>query len=453
MIPFADLSESSREALNQQITEMYRDRGFTSRQIVDWLAQQGIARSYGGVSRYFSNHRISKTNGTRKANGIDVKLGEIPEAPTPVDPIDQERRRLEQQEIINTLRTLQRSEAKRQAYIEAIASVLQPYKPLDLIPIETNLENGLSVHHHALIFSDWHVGQSTPIEHTGGLYEQTTAVTKWQVDRLLTAYKSIFETESHGQFIKELLVIFDGDLVENDAMRPAQLRQIDMPVMRQMVETFDLAQYVLRQLLQFPVERVEVHFVGGNHDRTTSKPGLAGLGETDYVDTYSYAIGEMLKRFFEQEERLRIVTWETFFGYTKFGGKRLVFEHGASFKGSVGSYGGIPWYPIVNAAGRYKEMLDGADLVIMGHFHKPAILPNGKGGWIVMNGSLPATTHYVQSSFKGIREPMQWLLDFHEEHGLVAGMPLYAVPDLLLPEGEAWQLADERTHDLWVPRA
>lgn len=365
--------------------------------------------------------------------------------------ISAEQERLRQQELVRQLATLQRTEAKRQEYIATIKAAMaemEPLPPVEFFPLEPKG----STRKWVLVVSDWHIGQKTPIEHTGGLYEQNLGVTRWQVDRLLTAIRSIHAVESRGERIDEILLLVCGDIVEGDAMRPAQLRQIEYSVTRQAIEAHRLLVYFVRELLALPgIERLTAHVVGGNHDRTSGKPGLAGLGETDYVDTYSWLIAEVMKETLRDEPRARVVNWDTFYGYTLFCGKRFVFEHGASFKTSSGSYGGIGWYPIMNAAGKYKEMLDGADFVVMGHFHVPGLLPSGRGGWVVLNGALPGTTHFVQSSFKSMRLPSQTLLELHEEHGLVGYRPIYAVPEILKDEGRAWDLAQAREDELWVP--
>src|SRR5207253_2189896 len=140
---------------------------------------------------------------------------------------------------------------------------------------------------------------------------------------------------------------------------------------------------------------VRVHNVGGNHDRTSPKPGLAGLGQLGFHDTYAWLAGEYIRASHSQaikEGRLAITNWESAFGYDIIAGQRTVFEHGASFKTSTGSYGGVPYYPIANAAGKYREMLDGADLVVFGHHHIPALLPMGRG-WQVLNGSFAPSTN------------------------------------------------------------
>jgi predicted phosphodiesterase len=359
--------------------------------------------------------------------------------------IKQEQERQHNREMLRQLTQLQRTEAKRQEYISTIRECLQPFEPTALLPLADDFvsrdeRTHKPVHRWVLDLSDWHLGQRTPIQSTGGIYEQTTEIVRWQVQQLISAARSIFDVEVKGQTIEEILVILNGDLHENDSMRPGQAAKIDRLVTQQVVEVFDLVSYVLRALLNFPgVKRIEVHNVGGNHDRTSPKRGDSGLGELDYVDTYAWLIGELLVRAFEGEPRLTVKNWSTYFGYTEFAGRKIIFEHGSSFKGGTGSYGGIPWYPIVNAARMLTDMLGGGDLVLFGHVHQPAILPIRQDGWVVINGALPATSSYLQSTYKALRTPTMWLLDLHEEHGVTDFRPLYARPASLERPGALWK--------------
>ena len=350
-----------------------------------------------------------------------------------------ETERLHQRELARELAQLQRSEAKRREYISTIRQSLTPYEPTELVPAGP-VNRVLSGHDWVLNFSDWHVGQSTPIQTTGGVYEQTTEITRWQVEKMVNALRSIHDIQSKGYDIRKILVVFNGDLVEGDSMRASQARGIDRVVTQQAVEVFDLMGYTLRQLLTFPgVQQLEVHNVGGNHDRTSQKAGNAGLGELDYVDTYSWLVGTLLGRALEKEPRITFKNWDTYFGYTTFCGLKVIFEHGSSFRMSTGSYGGIPWYPVVNAANKLTDMLGGGDLVLFGHLHQPAVVPIKQKTWVVINGALPATTSYVQSTMKALREPTQWLLNLHEEHGVVEFHPLYAPPESFQPAGHIWR--------------
>ncbi|KKL61265.1 hypothetical protein LCGC14_2197050, partial [marine sediment metagenome] len=277
--------------------------------------------------------------------------------PTVEERVEKEGERLRQNELKRTLTQLGRNAAKREQYVDAIKSVLDPFEPSEVFPLPPFSDDPTEVD-WAVCLSDWHVGQYTAIETTDGMYEQTVAVTRLQVDKLLSALTYIFH-ESQGKRVRRLWIPILGDIVEGDSMRPAQLREIEIPVVKQTVEGADLLAYFIRSVSQLPgLEEVYVDIIGGNHDRTTTKPGNAGLGETDYVDTYAWLIGEMLKRAFSNDDRIEINNHESFFGVRKFGGLRHAFEHGASIRGGGGSYGGIPFYGIVNAAQKYESMLE-----------------------------------------------------------------------------------------------
>ncbi|KKL99171.1 hypothetical protein LCGC14_1817040, partial [marine sediment metagenome] len=122
------------------------------------------------------------------------------------DTVAREQKRLHDVELTRSLRQLQRTEAKRQEYQETIREVLTPYVPTPLIPIPGTLTDNPE-HSWLLLFSDWHVGQRTPIQTTGGVYEQTSEITRWQVERLMHAIKSIHEVQAKGYTIKNLLVV------------------------------------------------------------------------------------------------------------------------------------------------------------------------------------------------------------------------------------------------------
>jgi hypothetical protein len=346
-----------------------------------------------------------------------------------------EQERLEERERARTLRQLERTAAKRKLYVDAIKECLTTFEPSP--PIKLRKRDAKTKVYWVLQLSDWHIGQKTPIETTGGMYEQDVAKTYAQVKMLLDAVTSIYY-EAEGKVVEELWVQVDGDLVDGDALRPSQLRQIELPVVQQTVEAWNLMSVLLRSLLELPIKRIVVDIVGGNHDRTTTKAGLAGLGEADYVDTFAYIIGAYLQRSFEDEPRIEIKNWETYFGTRKFGGRTHVFEHGSSIRGGTGSYGGVPWYPIHNAARKYHELLGGVDMVWFGHFHVPYFIPLAQGGWIVGNGALPATSPYAQSQLKAMREPQQWLVELHKDKGSTKFEPLYVGIDLPKP-GSVWE--------------
>lgn len=356
--------------------------------------------------------------------------------------LEQEKRKLERLELQSSLRQLARAEVKRQTYIDAIKQSLSPFEPTPAQQLTLPQEGPHTDVDWVICLSDWHVGQRTPIETTGSIYEQTLDITKRQVDKLLAAISSIFY-EAEGKRVRRIWLPVLGDIVEGDHLRPAQLTEIEIPVVKQTVEATDLLAYFIRSLLSLPgVEEIVVDVVGGNHDRSTTKAGNAGLAEAFYVDSFAWLIGTILQRMFEHDDRVSITNHESFFGMREFGGLRHVFEHGSSIRISGSSYGGIPFYGIHNAARHWESYLGGVDMVWFGHLHIPYRLPLGQQGYIVGNGALPATSRFIQSRYKTIRRPQQWLVEIHRDIGATAFRDLYADINLMKP-GEIWEVIKE----------
>lgn len=326
-------------------------------------------------------------------------------------------------------------ESRIRRYLDVLQSSIEAYEPTPLV-VESK-DTGLPEHEMILVTGDWHTGQQTRIHETGGIYEQNVETTRQQVFKLFDRVQRLLAIQANGVRVKKLHLIGLGDLIDGDDMRPSQHRQVEDVMTVQTVQAFDLFTWLIRQLLTV-VEEVEVDMVGGNHDRTGRNKGNAGLAELDYADTMAWLIGEFTQRKFVDEPRVKVRNWSTFFGYKLVAGQRLVFEHGSSIKWNAGSYGGVPWYGVSQLPAKYAAMLGAADITLMGHGHRPAVLPDGRG-WLVINGALPATSGYEQSSFKTVRRPLQWLLNVHEEHGLVGWQPIYLdVPGTILP-GTVWE--------------
>jgi hypothetical protein len=327
-------------------------------------------------------------------------------------------------------------EARIRRYETVLRNSLESYEPTPLVTPK-NRDSGLPEHELILVVGDWHTGQKTRIHETGGVYEQDVATTRDQVFRLWDRVQRLHAIQSAGINFSKLHIICLGDLVEGDDMRPSQHRQIEDVLTVQTIQAFDLFTWLVRQALT-TFESVEVDMVGGNHDRVGRNKGNAGLAELDYADTVAWLIGEFTKRLFENEPRVKVTNWNTFFGYKLAADQRVVFEHGSSIKWSAGSYGGVPWYGVSQLPRKYADMLGHADLTLIGHGHRPALLPSGRG-WQVINGALPASSNYEQSSFKSVHRPLQTLLSVHSKYGLTGWTPIYLdVPGTVLP-GQVWE--------------
>lgn len=359
-----------------------------------------------------------------------------------------EREKAERKADIKELNRLLSAQQVKEDLLQAITdhAPLLSVPPLDIGALD---RKGRPKHTWALIMSDAQLGQKTTLQATGEIFEQSTEITTLQMKMLWRKIDELLWIARKAYDVDEFVLYDLGDQVEGDSMRASQAAKTDLPVTRQAVVFTDLQnEFIQNALNRF--KKVRVHKVGGNHDRISSRPGLAGLGELDYVDTFSWICGAFQQRMFSKaidEGRLEFHNYESFFGADLLCGKRVVFEHGASFKASSGSYAGISFYGIMNAARGYMEMLSGADMVLMGHFHKFMHLPLSNGwGDLIVNGAFPPSTEFVQSSFKAFGRPSQTLLEMHDEQGLVGVRRIYIETPNMLKPGQFWErLRTERS--------
>ena len=396
------------------------------------------------------NQRFCCTAHGAKAVSLGRAIGGAPEGTDLESTLRRQTERDQEQAHRSELKKLTAMEERIRRYEGVLEGALTAYEPTPLVFVTPKTREKLPQHELILCTGDWHTGAVSKIHETGGVYEQNVETTRQQVFQLWDRIVRLHAIQSSGIHFTKLHIIALGDLIDNDDMRPSQHRSVEDVMTVQTVQAFDLFSWLCRQALTlFP--EVEVEVVGGNHDRTGRSKGNAGLGELDYADTMSWLIGEFTKRLFADEPRIKVRNWNTYFGYKHVANHRVVFEHGSSIKWAANSYGGVPWYGVSMLPVKYASMLGAPDLMIIGHGHRPAVLPFGVGAWQILNGALPATSLYEQSSFKSVHRPLQWLLSVHEKHGLTGFTPIYLdVPGTLKP-GEIWtdsekyaDLANER---------
>lgn len=377
----------------------------------------------------------------RRAENVTRRIPASMQTAGTLDEVVSEAARLDlERENRAELKKILSAEHRQRRYEEVLDGALRAYDPTPLARLPDRSRARKPKHEDILVTSDWHVGQKVTLEETGAIYEQDMETARMQVAKVWNALEHLHQIESSGREITKLHHLFLGDLVEGDGMRKSQTRKIDDVVTVQTVQGFDLLAWLIRQeLLIYPT--VELDLTGGNHDRTSEKAGDGGLGELSYVDTYTWLAGAFLERVLASDiesGRLKIRNWPTFFGYKEISGLKVVFEHGSSFKWAAGGYGGVPWYAVSQLGPKYAAMLGAADLILIGHGHRPVCIPFGRG-WILANGALPATSTYIQAGMKVVSRPMQWKLSTHRNQGITSFTPLYAdVPGALLP-GMIWE--------------
>lgn len=320
-----------------------------------------------------------------------------------------------------------------------VEGAITPFQPIPFKPLKSDTKK--TIHEWVLELSDWHIGQLTTLDETGGLFQTNTPIAIQQIQTLWNALSQILAVESHGIEVETLHILSLGDMVDGDLMRVSQTRKVDKVVAEQYPIVFGLMVGLIKAALT-KIKNVNVHVVGGNHDRF-GKYGDAGMGELAYIDNWSYILGTALEAAFMDEPRVEVTNHKSFFGTTIVAGHKFAFGHGSDVNWASNSYAGLPYYSLNVAAERMKAMVDGYDVLAMGHGHVAMELPVGFDSRVVMNGSLPGSSTFVQSKYKSVRRPMQTLIQMHERIGFLGKSPIYLDHEGVRTAAEMWE--DEPT--------
>ena len=243
-------------------------------------------------------------------------------------------------------------------------------------------------------------------------------MTDWQGSKKTTTYNSqimrtrvmefvdkaykITEIQRADHPVKDVVVLFGGDMVEGLFNYPAQLHEVDATLFEQYVTVSRLITDVIRKALAM-YENVLVVAEWGNHGRIGNK--RADVPRNDNIDRMCY---ELARQLLADEKRL---TWQDCpddVQRVEIGNYRALLIHGDE----VGRNGFASPTAIVQHANRWRsgaypwEFRD----VYVGHYHTHACWPMANGlGSIYQTGSTESDNRYARDLLAASAIPSQRL--------------------------------------------
>ena len=243
-------------------------------------------------------------------------------------------------------------------------------------------------------------------------------MTDWQGAKKTTSYNSevmrqrvfsfveratkITEIQRADHPVKDVVILFGGDMVEGLFNYPAQLHEVDATLFEQYVNVSRLITETVQRALMI-YEKVTVVAEWGNHGRIGNK--RADVPKNDNIDRMCY---ELARQLLAGEKRL---TWEDCpedVQRVEIGNYRALLIHGDE----VGRNGFASPTAIVQHANRWRsgaypwEFRD----VYVGHYHTHACWPMANGlGSIYQTGSTESDNRYARDLLAASAIPSQRL--------------------------------------------
>lgn len=310
--------------------------------------------------------------------------------------------------LIRVQKQLKEAKQKTEEYVEATIQsaydatlAMGPVKNVkEPVPDKRKKNNECALWH----LTDWQGSKKTT--------SYNSEVMRSRVFSFIDKAKRITEIQRADHPVKDVVILFGGDMVEGLFNYPAQLHEVDATLFEQYVNVSRLITETVRAALTI-YEKVTVVAEWGNHGRIGSK--RADVPKNDNIDRMCY---ELARQLLAGEKRL---TWQDCpedVQRVEIGNYRALLIHGDE----VGRNGFASPTAIVQHANRWRsgaypwEFRD----VYVGHYHTHACWPMANGlGSIYQTGSTESDNRYARDLLAASAIPSQRLHFIDTEKGRV----------------------------------
>lgn len=265
-----------------------------------------------------------------------------------------------------------------------------------------------------LQFSDLHFGLRVKTVEVGGLSEYNTEIAAARLEYLAETLGRLLEYYPLDP--KELVIAFQGDMVEGSIMRGNQQASIEEGIVQQTILVSELlTDFIISLTPYFP--RIRCYGVSGNHGRLTKSPTDSHPAENFDKMVY-YIIKERIKNL----QGVSLEYTDAQHMIVQIGEKKFWLEHGDTIR----SWTGIPFYGGKREKANINDILSNfreyTDYVLVGHHHTRAIFED-----IFFNGSFVGGDLFSIGRLRRMNLPSQNLFGVDSKRGVVWERPLFLV--------------------------
>lgn len=375
-----------------------------------------------GCSRGALNHYLRKQGITgdqyRTPKAWADRKGEV-EQIGDLDVTEEEMLRQRVAELEKALRRDRKTDVMEERMVRAIeqsaAASLPVYNARKVEPPKKSKgKKGKKVraeHEMVLLWSDTHAGEVVSREETDGLNEYDWDVMWQRHERMRESIYSYLDNRPYP--VTKLHIIALGDMLSGN-IHDELVATNERPYMEVLA---DFATEGAAWMAKFGERFEEMTFTGvvGNHPRAHRKPWAKNAH-----DNGDYLVYRYMKSLLEHNEQF--VEWnipKASQTVVEVCGKQIFCWHGSGVRSSMP---GVPWGGVMRRANNLalnfqKQSGRSIDLFVCGHFHNGSFV-NSDAGQVILNGSVKGVDEYSLSAFGGARPAQQFLLTFHERHGV-----------------------------------
>ena len=315
---------------------------------------------------------------------------------------------------IKRLRQLYKMSVRDTSSTDVLVDVIRKSVPslAGLTPPKPVVVNGdVETETAVLLLGDWHVGEVTDIEETGGIATYDTDIARRRA--LYTVQSAVRIAKGHlkgGYHIPNIEVFGLGDFVSGIIHKELEVTN-EQGIVEQILEASRiLAESLL--LLSQHFETVTFTGVVGNHGRVEMQRYFKMKAKNNY-DRLVY---EIVKVMLANQPNITINVSLSFWALRKVENTRFLIMHGDNIKGWMG----FPFYGENRAYMKMRALLEGYgngfDTLVLGHFHTPNIFQVQRDE-VINNGSTKGGDEYSLGAVSAACDPVQVFFGVHPKRG------------------------------------
>lgn len=335
----------------------------------------------------------------RRKHGVEAVA---PSLVTSEGPSDTDLLREEVRQLKTALRKSSRSDVGDERVLRSIEDAVRSVEPVRLPVHSTTKHNipapGTAHHRQAVIWSDWHYGETVDAEAVNALGGYNVAICEDRVGQLV---RSMLAFKKVRPSLTGLDIWALGDMASGKIHRLEESNEV--PAAEQYVRVGYLMADAIRQLAPHYAD-IKVSCTWGNHPRDTPEPSTSHSNG----DWIAYHMAEALTR------DLLNVTWNiprAGMVVVQFCGLNVLLWHGDGVKSNMP---GVPWGGVLRRWTTLKATFaaEGVmlDRLAIGHYHQPNAVDT-----LWMNGALVGTNVHGLKNFGGGARPTQLLVTGDEK--------------------------------------
>jgi len=302
---------------------------------------------------------------------------------------------------------------EKDSELAALIDINKANKNADIATPKSNKREVVPV----VVASDWHIEEKVSAAITNGLNEYSLDIAEDSIKQFFNNAITLINREKRDSVVKTVVLAILGDII-NGVLRDEDLENNQTSSIDALSIARSLIYSGIKKMEQETGCKIVVICCVGNHGRMTEKIHYSN----QIHNSLEYLIYKTLERDFRDHDNVEFHVSEAPYFMQKIFGIRIRYHHGhcCKYHSGIGGLG----VPVLRKVAQ-MNLIEKADLDVIGHFHSMQIFSN-----VIINGSLVGSNGYSMSLGLPYEPPQQTFFLIDSKYGRSIVTPIFIDRDI-----------------------